>query len=293
MIVRQGSCAADALPALSRSALEVDAIELRLIRPTTEGVLWSSMQPMESSALRRVSCGAEASVGAGTVFLSLALPRIDALGECAPDRILNRLVRPMLKGITRAGAHASYLGRDWISVAHRPAALVGFAHHAETQRVVLEAVVAVRRGFATRDRDSYLGKAPGTLEELAGRAIDEDVLCTRIAEAYSQAARMEIETRALPDVSSAIARPIVSARPGVLLRSSEEAIGQVGIGVGEGGALRFAGEMMISFDALERFEARLAAGEDAAQCVEEIVRPDVALFGVTDANVLVRLARAL
>ena len=66
------------------------------------------------------------------------------LGELPADKLVNRHVRPLLKALTRVtSAPANYFGRDWIAMAHRPIAFVGFAHSAEHGTGLLEAVIAV------------------------------------------------------------------------------------------------------------------------------------------------------
>src|ERR1019366_10134304 len=74
-------------------------------------------------------------------------------------------------------------------VAHRPVAWVGFAHDATTRRTLFEAFVAVRTPFALAERASFLGKPQGTLEAIAGTAVDEGRLIQAIADAYSADAR--------------------------------------------------------------------------------------------------------
>src|SRR5262249_3366037 len=123
-----------------------------------------------------------------------------SLVSCEPVRLVNRYVRPLLKALGRCGALAHYFDRDWISVKHRPAGWVGFAHDATTGRCALEAFVALRARFDVEARASYLGKEPGTVEEIAGVAIDEARFGDAIVEAYAGAyGRAAIDASAYPD----------------------------------------------------------------------------------------------
>ena len=81
-------------------------------------------------------------------------------------------------------ALAHFFGRDWVSVEHRPAAWVGFAHDATTRRTLFEAFVAVRTPFTSPTRPASLGKAPGTLEETLGVPIEAGRIVDAIVNAY-------------------------------------------------------------------------------------------------------------
>ena len=133
---------------------------------------------------RRGSGGPEVHVGPGTVYVGLALANPGALVPCDERRIVNRYVRPLLRALTRTGSLAHAFGRDWVSVAHRPAAWVGFGHDATTRRTLFEAFVAVRTPFARTERGSFRGHAPATLEAIAGKAIDPEAIALAVVDAY-------------------------------------------------------------------------------------------------------------
>ena len=119
------------------------------------------------------------------------LPRIDALVACDAAHIVNRYVRPLLRALAKCGALAHFFGRDWVSVGHRPAAWVGFAHDRESGRAVVESFVARETPFDLAPRASYLGKEPGTLASIVGRAIDE----ARLADAIAARLRGRVRAR--------------------------------------------------------------------------------------------------
>src|SRR5262249_21166000 len=150
---------------------------------------------------------------------------------------------------------ASYFGRDWISAAHRPVALVAFAHESTTGSCLFEAIVAARTGFAVHPRPSFLGKEPATLEEIAGRPIAASAIADAIAEAYRGIAT---EARELPaPTPPPDVRPEVGAEvPWSAIR--DEAIGNVAAGRDATGRLRVGGELMASGDAVARLEELVA-----------------------------------
>jgi hypothetical protein len=237
--------------------------------------------------LRRGSCGAEAMVGAGSLWVQLALARSDALVRCEPRRLLNRYVRPLLRALTKVGALAHYFDRDWISAGKRPVAMIAFAHDAATGRALVEAIIAVRAPFAIRARPSYLGKAPATLADI-GASIDLARLGDALAEAYASAyGRSIVEMPGFkgdpppphPAAGDLRAEPAWAA-------TRDEAIGVVGAGRDASGRMRVGGELMASRDAVTRLEERLAAAgsTDAAEIGAlvdaSLGAPDVALVGV-------------
>src|SRR5205085_8571540 len=114
-------------------ALEGDAeIEARVLEKE-ELVLGAFQRACEVKTelpiSRRASGGAAVRAGPGTVHVVVAIPAPED-----PKKILNRLVRPLLKAITKQSIIASYFGRDWVSAGHRPVAYVSFAHHSPTRR---------------------------------------------------------------------------------------------------------------------------------------------------------------
>ena len=78
---------------------------------------------------RRLSGGRTLAVGEGVLAVALVVPRMGDLldGPIPPARFINRYVRGVLKGLTRAGAPngAHYFGRDFISAESQQVAVVG------------------------------------------------------------------------------------------------------------------------------------------------------------------------
>ncbi len=316
---------ADALAAASRAALDVplaDEAELWLARPSEDATVLGAFQravdPAPGRLVRRGSGGPSVRIGEGTLWLALLLPRVDALVDCDEARLVNRYVRPLLRALTRTGALAHFFGRDWVSVKRRPATWVGFAHDATTGRAVIEAFVARSTRFDAGARASFLGKEPGTLEEIAGAPVDEARLADAIVAAYAEAyGRVAIDRGAIDrgaiergvsrsaDDSDAARPPHPSGSPprrqgGESVRwlaTIEEAIGELGAGPDESGRFRIGGDLLVSRDALAELEERVArepGGDIGAMVDATLGAPHVALDGVKSlASVRDVIARAL
>jgi hypothetical protein len=235
------------------------------------------------SVYRRGSGGAAARAGPGTVWVQLSLARPDAIVPCTADKVLNRYVRPLLRALTRVASRpAHYFGRDWISAAHRPVGLVAFAHDASTGEASFEALVGVRAPFVLRERASFMGKEPATLEAIAGTPIDVRTVAGAIASAY-RALASDVREEAAPAIAAA--EPLLADDAWSAVR--EEAIGIVACGRDAGGRVRVGGELMASRDALARLEDRIAAlgagatADDVGRAVDEaFTTRGAVLFGV-------------
>ncbi len=258
--------------------------------------------------VRRGSGGPEVRLAPGTVHVALALAHPGALVPCDEKRIVNRAVRPLLRALTRIGALAHFFGRDWVSVQHRPAAWVGFAHDAGTRRTLFEAFIAVRTPFHVTERPSFLGKTPGTLEEIVGKPIEPQRLVDAIVDAYVGSwAVVPVEAAApAPDRQHADdLSPAVLPRPDrqhaddlPWAATVEEAIGPIGAGPDASGTFRVGGDLLVSRDALARLEAAAPHTPDdalGALVDETLAAPGVALDGVrslTQVRDLIARARA-
>lgn len=269
------------------SAISGADASLLVATPTDEALCLGAFQrPCDAARgrplVRRGSGGGVVALGGGTLWVQLSLFRADALVPCTADKLLNRYVRPLLRAITRvANVPASYFGRDWISVNQHPVGFVGFGHDGASGRALFEAVIGVNQPFALEARSSFRGKAPTTLAEAAGRAIDADALRTAITAAYASIAS-ETHDAAPPDVPADT--QLVDESP-VWSATREEAIGIVAAGRDASGKLRVGGELMASRDAIARLEDRIAAlgpspSLDAIGQAVDTALEGTALFGV-------------
>jgi hypothetical protein len=244
---------------------------------------------------RRGSGGPTVAVGPGTLYVSLALAHPSALTACDARRLVNRYVRPLLRALTKSGAQAHYFGRDWMSVMHRPAAWIGFAHDAGSGRALVEAFIAVSTPFAfgTRPRASFLGKEPGTLEGIMGRTFDLDAVASAVVDAYAGAYSRDVvevlRGEAPSDDDDPRADPSWTA-------TLEEAIGEIGAGPDRTGSMRVGGDLLVSRDALAALNASLSVGDIGSLVDRVFTAPGVALDGVqslTSVRDVVLRARAL
>jgi hypothetical protein len=253
---------------------------------------------------RRISGGPLIDLGPGTLHVLLALRTPSALTRSDGAKLINRYVRPLLRALTKGGATAHYFGRDWISVLHRPAAAVGFAHDATSGRAAFEAFVAVRAPlYATfapplHPRPAFLGKDPGTLETIVGRPFETNVLAQLVVDAYVELAGGE--ARELTERS-----PMAQAEGERALRAEppwaacvDEAIGAVCAGVDSKGLVRLGGDFMASRDAVTRVESEVAglgaspSARDVSAIVNEAFAPPAATLGVRDFGSVARVLLA-
>jgi hypothetical protein len=245
---------------------------------------------------RRGSGGPAVLLAPETLHVALVLSRVDALTDCDAPRLVNRYVRPLLRGLTRAGFLAHYFDRDWVSVARRPAAWVGFAHDATTGCAVVEAFVATRESFAPdAERASFLGKVPVTLEEVAGHDVDVRAVIAAIEGAYAAAYGRELVHEGTLPAPAPDPRDVPLDPP--WLATVEETIGTLGAGPDAAGAMRVGGDLLASADAILALERALAAAlqdtdAEIARMVDEALdAPGVTLFGVRERASLVDVIR--
>ncbi|AKU97093.1 hypothetical protein AKJ09_03757 [Labilithrix luteola] len=262
--------------------------ELSVFTVRDEAILLGAFQrsselspPIRDSVFRRASGGPALRVAPGTLWMQLSLTRPDVLVPCEVSRVLNRYVRPLLKAVTRVAALANYFDRDWIAVKHRPVAFVGFAHEAASRRTLVEALISVRAQAFVGEHASLRGKTPWTLEEAAGKRVEDTRLSEAVVASYLEAyscSRTPLSGSVEP-ASSASDEPAWTA-------SREEAMGRVYAGRDHDGRMRVGGEFMASRDAVDALETGLASldsasRDDVGRAVDETLgAAGTALFGV-------------
>jgi len=294
--VRKGSATARELSAMSAAALDVPLAggedpELWVHEVTSEatvlGAFERNLDPASGDVARRGSGGPAILVGPGTVHVALLLGYPGALVACEPAKLVNRYVRPLLRALTKVGATAHYFGRDWISVSHRPAGWVGFAHDARSRRALVEAFVAVETPFAVASRASFLGKEPGTLASILGRTLPSARIVEAVVEAYGSAYGRSLEAvpSTPPDALASSASHAVEALDAPWQATCEEVIGTIGAGKDRGGTFRLGGALLASRDAVaevaERARAIGPSVDELGAMVDAVLRaPGVAIDGV-------------
>jgi hypothetical protein len=172
---------------LSNDALVLGAYQL------AAQALPSMPEAQRGPTLRRRSGGATVRAGAGISYVALALHDRSALMACPPQRLLNRNVRGCLQGLRLAAVQANYFGRDFLSLAARPAVYVGWAAD-DAGSVLLEFFLSEQRscwlspheiGYPPRTQDGLRGNTPTTLEE-AGANAHGSALLEKLAEGHAK-----------------------------------------------------------------------------------------------------------
>lgn len=163
---------AEAVPWITASLVSGPAIVLGAVQRAGRVVDLAACAAASTPVLRRATTGTAAYLASEALLWTLALPHLGALvGDTRPETLLNRNVRPFLKGFARAGAAAHYFGREWIAVHHRPGALLGF-DVAPSGAVLIEVIAGYDAGIAIPERlaaleersvDRWRGKAPASL----------------------------------------------------------------------------------------------------------------------------------
>ena len=155
--------------------------------------------------VRRSTAGTAAFVGRRALLFSLALPHVAALfPDASPRTLLNRNVRPFLRGLTAAGALAHYFGREWVSVRKRPAMLLGF-DAAEDGVVLVEAIAGFDEAFALpgelasddeRAVGRFTGHVPVALSEVLPAGTAPETVAGCVADAVAARASTPVMLRA-------------------------------------------------------------------------------------------------
>ncbi len=114
---------------------------------------------------------------AGTLLVGLALAHDSVLLDTPADRVLNRNVRGLLRGL-----RAQYFGTEHLVVGGRPVAWVGFDRDA-TGRVLLVAAIGVAHPISTTPPTTLRGRPYASLREL-GDAAAASELARRILAGY-------------------------------------------------------------------------------------------------------------
>ncbi len=239
----------------------------------------ATAEPTDGARLaRRLGGGQAALVGRGSVGLALALPRADALsaGErFGPERVVNRHVRGLLRGLSRLGTPARYLGRDSVRVGPHAVALVS-QDGAAAGAVLFEAIVGAGRPPVSPTGTGQ--EAWASLEVAPARAVE------RIISGYADVSGAPFEPGgALPEGPEPgaplpgryVVRPIAIGRLEACVR----------LAGGRIAAASFAGDLIAPASWLEATCAALEGCAPTERDVRAVVagtleRADAALLGV-------------
>jgi len=198
---------AERTPCLAASLIEGPAVLLGLHQRAARVLDVAACQRANVRVFRRATAGTAAFAGKRALVFSLALPQVAALFPDASFRtLLNRNVRPFLKGFSAAGALAHYFGREWVSLRKRPGAVLGF-DVAEDGAVLIEVIAGFDEsieippaftGEHERSIARYTGHAPTSLAELLRPGAPPDSLARAVADAF--AARASTRASERPDL---------------------------------------------------------------------------------------------
>jgi len=201
-------------------------------------------------------------VGGRALWCAVALPTIDALySDATLATLLNRNVRPWLRGMTRSGIAAAYFGREWVAVGHRPAAVLGYELSAAGALLVEMIVgwddpIGLPTEMATeaeRGIDRWRGKAPVAVGEGRDAMVVLGALLAAVAERAGAVVTAEEPAE---------------ARPWTVLEGPREAvgvevpIGRVEAGRAADGGLWLGGDALVATPWLDALAAALAAGTE-------------------------------
>jgi hypothetical protein len=161
--------------------------------------------------VRRVGGGVAVAAGTGTIGVALALP---SLGGITPDKVLNRWVRGLDAGLTRAGAPGvHYFGRDHVVASGRRLGCVS-QEIAPSGEVLLEAIVGVNRplsldagvrGYPTHGDVRISGLRDVTLAELAARELTFSGIAQALAEGWAGASQLALHHEETPPRAAELA----------------------------------------------------------------------------------------
>jgi hypothetical protein len=226
--------------------------------------------------LRRISAGTAAYVSGRALMWTLALPSVSALMPDATARtLLNRNVRPFLRGLKSGGLLAQYFGREWIAVKHAPAALLGF-DVARDGAVLLEVIagfdapIAIPDALSTpleRAIDRWRSKAPVALVDLAASPRAPEDLARLVLEAIVMQAGADREEISIDTLGSLqpvvmVSNPLDPVPPNLTLSAPERVpVGWIEAAAASSGGAWVGGDVLAPawlFDAIARSEA---AGE--------------------------------
>ncbi len=161
--------------------------------------------------LRRRTAGTAMFVGQRALLFVLVLPHVAALfPDASPRTLLNRNLRPFLRGLTAAGGLAHYFGREWLAVRKRPALIAGFDMEPDGT-VTLEVLAGIESSMAVpaplsaadeRAVDRFRGGSPAGLVEVLPDTASPGTVARCVTEAFTAKSPSKVAVRG--DLLSAV-----------------------------------------------------------------------------------------
>jgi hypothetical protein len=267
--------------------------------------------------LRRVTGGRSTHGGDGVVSVAALMPDptawLDEPRALSGPRLLNRLVRGLLSGLSRLGFAATYPGRDFVSLNGRRIASVSLGR--ETSGVVVfEAALGVDRPYTTAERDPVWPGLPAlpeatTLEGEGGGGFDLATVREALVAGFTDRFALALDPAAVP--AEVFAAGVVDDPLAALARLA--ASGPIATPIGELEAhasldaherldgVRLRGDWMAAEAELHALEAALVGETPESPrvrdlCAAWLARPASLVVGLTDAaaiaDAIARAARA-
>lgn len=257
---------------------------------------------------RRISGGRSTRYGDGIVSLCVLAPAPQAwlseTGVLSGSRLLNRLVRGLLSGLSRLGLAAIYPGRDFVTVNGRRIAYVSLSHEASGV-LLFQAVLGVGAAYTTLEREpSWPGlpaaPEPTWLARERGPAPRFDRIASALAGGFAERFALVLEDAPL---SSDEERAFARARLPLLFDATLAGLASAGaiatpigalealVALDAGGRLsrvRLHGDFMAAPPALEALEAALVGELPESPrvrklCAAWLADPEALVIGLTDA----------
>jgi hypothetical protein len=188
--------------------------------------------------LRRSTGGATLRVGAGIVYIALALAHRSTLMACPAGRLLNRNVRGVLGGLRHVGLQLNYFGRDFLSVGSEPLIYVAWDLR-EDGRALLEFFVAYdsawlvppeQQAYPARNEPMLRGRVPTTIAHARASLRPHDIV-QAIADGHARNFAVAWQPRDLPTREPVAEPDRFASEPLSWSSPREEAIGFVSAGV--------------------------------------------------------------
>ena len=285
-----------------------DALLVADLAGDPSGLLGAFQRPGKSGEARelRASCGGRSALlGPGRVVLCARVADPagwlgEPAGRLSGPRLLNRLVRGVLAGLTPIGVAASYPGRDFAVVGNERVAQLALGRDARGA-VLFQAVCAAQEPVATREPDPAFPGLPA-LPPAGALEIPAPALADALAQGFAARFGLELEPGeageaeppplADPELVGLVGGPPVATPIGELAAHVELAPG------GSLARVRLRGDFMAAPGALRALEDSLAGLDPASPRVVELAArwlaaPESSVVGVIDARALAEaVARA-
>jgi hypothetical protein len=246
-------------PALVSAAVTGDALVLgRLQRADT--LRERSPARFDLAIEHRCTTGTEARLSGAVLYHALALPRVDALFPDATARtLLNRNLRPLLRGYTAAGIPLRYFGTEVLALLGHPVALVGY-EHSGAGAVLIEVLIGLESPCVVRS--ALKREAPAALYAVLRREPAPLDLLERAVQGVIE--RLGVSAQEIACLTPIAAAPACEPAP-------VEASVPIPLGVVEASGASISGDLLVSTSALRQVEALAQAALDAQQPLSDAV----------------------